>query len=190
MDTSFSEPTFRPPPSPRPQLLTPSRPPTACAPLCLILSANALTSQALSTSHLNHHNLGTGLWPPASPSSNTFVCPASQPASHLSIYPSSIHPSSTHPPPYPSSSLPPSLSSFQHLLCHSSMSWTLSTRHTLCWVHVEGSFQNAHPFVSWPPATPHCPRITTRVPLLGPQRNALTAFCPASHRCPVTRVPL
>lgn len=110
MDTSFSEPTFRPPPSPRPQLLTPSRPPTACAPLCLILSANALMSQALSTSHLNHHNLGTGLWPPASSSSNIFVCPSIHPAIQPAISPStphpSIHPLPTHLPILPPPSLP------------------------------------------------------------------------------------
>lgn len=106
MDTSFSEPTFRPPPSPRPQLLAPSRPPTACAPLCLILSANALTSQALSTSHLNHHNLGTGLWPPASPSSNIFVCPSIHPAIQPAISPSTPHPS-IHPLPTHLLILPP-----------------------------------------------------------------------------------
>lgn len=122
MDTSFSEPTFRPPPSPRPQLLAPSRPPTAFAPLCLILSANALTSQALSTSHLNHHNLGTGLWPPASPSSNTFVCPSSHPAIQPAISPStphlSIHPLSTHLPILPPPSPPPFLPSSTYSVIH------------------------------------------------------------------------
>lgn len=189
MDTSFSEPTFRPPPSPRPQLLTPSRSPTAFAPLCLILSANALMSQALSTSHLNHHNLGTGLWPPASPSSNTFVCPASQPASHLSIYPSSIHPSITHPPPYPSSSLPPFLPSstcsvihqcpghFPHAtLCAGYMSRALSKMR----IHSCHGLQQlliAH-------------ELPLRCLCSAPRETAPTAFCPASHRCPVTRVPL
>lgn len=67
-------------------------------------------SQALSTSHLNHHNLGTGLWPPASPSSNTFVCPSIHPAIQPAISPStphlSIHPLPTHLPILPPPSLP------------------------------------------------------------------------------------
>lgn len=189
MDTSFSEPTFRPPPSPRPQLLTPSRPPTAFTPLCLILSANALMSQALSTSHLNHHNLGTGLWPPASPSSNIFICPASQPASHLSIYPSSIHPSIIHPPPYPSSCLPPFLPSstcsvihqcpghFPHAtLCAGYMSRALSKVH----IHSCHGLQQL--------LTAH--ELPLRCLCSAPRETARTAFCPASHLHPVTRVPL